>query len=613
MSLDSVADERTTADESAVAASATTHAFLNSYLRETGAGELVTSSPAQKRGSSTGKSVRFELPAVGVEIVAPLAYRSPTGRHLFDLPVRFRTSSGDGDDWTDLDYATLASLVVKELSLQRSGDDVADELLSRVLASKAATERFVGARADDRERLYGTDFEFVDAEQSLVFGHLLHPTPKSREGIARHDAPTYAPELRGSFPLHYFRVSPDLVSHDSAREESAVEWVKAELRDDSSVPESFVSEHVESDDALIPVHPWQAEHLLRKPFVQSLVAEDSLEHLGAVGREYFPTSSVRTLYSPKSSFMVKGSLAVTITNSERTNKRPELERGVAITELMGTELGGELRSRFPDFDVVRDPAYLTVDAGYESRSDPESGFEVVLRENPFRGEDASNATPVVGLCQDPLGGNSRLGNIVLEITAREGRDTAEVSADWFRRYLETSIRPVLWLYLTHGVGLEAHQQNSVLTLRDGYPDAFHYRDNQGYYFAESTQEEVEKYLPGVAERADTLVSDALADERIRYYVILNNAFGVVNAFGCAGLADERDLLSILREELESLAEFEREESSLVSSLLTERRLPCKANLLTRFHGMDELTGTLENQSVYSDVPNPLVTELEVDP
>ncbi|MGA9403378.1 MAG: IucA/IucC family siderophore biosynthesis protein, partial [Haladaptatus sp.] len=132
MSHLSEVDERTTADTSAVAASATTHAFLNSYLRETGAGELVAS-------SATEEAIRFELPTVGVEIVAPLAYRSPTGRHLFDLPVRFRT--GDDDDWTDLDYATLASLVVKELSLERSGDNVADELLSRVLSSKRATER----------------------------------------------------------------------------------------------------------------------------------------------------------------------------------------------------------------------------------------------------------------------------------------------------------------------------------------------------------------------------------------------------------------------------------------------------------------------------------------
>jgi siderophore synthetase component len=586
-------------DEAAAAKSATLHAFLNSYLRETGNYDIVPDD-----STSTGESMRIELSTVGVELLAPLSYRSPTGRHLFDPPVRFRA----GGDWNDVDYATLASLVTKELSLERAGDHVADELLRRVLSSERATERFVAARADDGDRLYGTEFDFVDAEQSLVFGHLLHPTPKSRQGIAERDAPTYAPELRGSFPLHYFRADPGVVAQDSARDESAAEWVKSELRDDPAISASFRREHVESGDALIPVHPWQAEHLLNQPHVESLLADGSLSYLGGRGRQFHPTSSVRTLYSPESSFMVKGSLAVNITNSERTNKRPELERGVAITELLATDLGSELRSRFPDFDVVRDPAYLTVEVG----SKPESGFEVVLRENPFRGDDARNATPVVGLCQDhAFGGNSRLANVVEEIADCEGRTTSAVSEDWFRRYLAVSIRPVLWLYLTYGVGLEAHQQNGVLTLRDGYPAEYRYRDNQGYYFTESTHEEVDDLLPGVAERADTLVADAVADERIRYYVVLNNAFGVVNAFGTAGLVDERDLLSILREELESLREFDREESSLVSSLLSDRRLPCKANLLTRFRGMDELTGSLENQSVYTEIPNPLVRELEV--
>jgi siderophore synthetase component len=113
--------------------------------------------------------------------------------------------------------------------------------------------------------------------------------------------------------------------------------------------------------------------------------------------------------------MVKGSLNVKVTNSERTNKLPELERGVAITELLDTELGGDLESRFPAFDVVRDPAYLTVDLG-----DGESGFETVLRENPFRGNAAANATPVVGLCQDHLDdGSSRLATLVEGIADHE--------------------------------------------------------------------------------------------------------------------------------------------------------------------------------------------------
>ncbi|MFC7079356.1 IucA/IucC family protein [Halorussus caseinilyticus] len=606
-----------------IAESATLHSFLNCYLRETGDYEVVDAESVPAPTNGRERAVRVPLPEQATTLYVPVRYRSPTDRHLFELPGYYRQGEGDGET-LELDYVTLASLVTKELSLTREDAGNRDELLLRVLKSCENVARFVEARRDDADRLYGFETTFREAEQSLVFGHLLHPTPKSRQGIPPHESPTYAPELEGSFALHYFRADPELVwqdsalpasrrdagsaesvGADSAGADSASQWVKAALREDPEVSDSFVAEHVESDDVLIPVHPWQADYLLEQDHVREQLG-DGLESLGQVGREFHPTSSVRTLYAPDAPFMVKGSLNVEITNSERVNKRPELDRGVAIAELLDTELGDDLRERFPDFDVVRDPASLTLDIGEGA----ESGFEVVLRENAFRGADAENAGPVVALCQDRISGDgSRLGEVVRTLADREGRSTEAVSRDWFRRYLEISLRPILWLYLERGLGVEAHQQNGVLALEDGYPDAFYYRDNQGYYFPESQYEELDDLLPGVGERADTICPDEVADERIRYYVVLNNLFGLINAFGTAGLADERDLLGILREELEHCRKFDRESSSLLDGLLDEETLPCKANLLTRFHDMDELVGSLENQSVYADVENPLVTEV----
>lgn len=595
-----------------IAESATLHSFLNCYLRETGDYEIVDSGDTPVPTHDAEQVVRAPLPEQDVTLFVPLTYRSPTDRHLFDLPGYYRS----GEETLDLDYTTLASLVTKELSITREETGNRDELLRRVVTSCQNTTKFVEARKGDEAQLYGFDTTFRDAEQSLVFGHLMHPTPKSRHGIAPHDQSTYAPELEGSFALHYFRADSGLVWQESAREESAAEWVKSALREDSEVAESFLDDHVESDDVLIPVHPWQADYLLAQSHVQSHLGDD-LEYLGEAGREFSPTTSVRTLYAPDAPFMVKGSLNVEITNSKRTNKRPELKRGVAITELLDTELGDELEEKFPDFGVVRDPASLTLDIGDE----PESGFEVVLRENCFRRADGApeadssqNATPLVALCQDKIEGTgSRLGEIIETLAEREDRSTESVSEDWFRQYLAVSIRPIMWLYLERGLGVEAHQQNSVLTLDSGYPDEFYYRDNQGYYFPESKYAEHDERLPGVGERADTICPDSVADERIRYYVVLNNLFGVLNAFGTAGVVDERRLLSILRAELESLREFDRESSSLLDDLLNEATLPCKANLLTRFHDMDELVGSLENQSVYTEIDNPLVTEVETEP
>ncbi|SEO71318.1 Siderophore synthetase component [Halogranum amylolyticum] len=600
------------------AESATIHGLLNCYLRETQAYAVRAAERTPVRRANDGDDTDADvavvpLPESELTLYAPLRYESPTGRHLFELPVAYTTGvvgagegTGSEHDPIELDASTLAALLCRELALAAEGPTATDDVLSRVLSSKANIERFVAAREGDSDRLYGFDTTFRDAEQSLVYGHLMHPTPKSREGIAERDAPSYAPELRGSFPLHYVRADPSIVASDSALDTAAAEWVKAELRADDAVSPEFVAEHVDSDDVLLPLHPWQADYLLDQSHVREAVDEGLLTDLGPVGREYYPTTSVRTVYHPESSFMHKGSLKVAITNSERTNKRPELERGVAISELLATDIGDALRERFPRFDVIQDPAYLTLDVGDES----ESGFEVVLRENPFEGETATNATPVVGLCQDGVDGPSRLARIVETLAERESRSTEAVARDWFTRYLAISVRPILWLYLRHGVGVEAHQQNSVVVLDDGYPDEFRYRDNQGYYFRESVYDDVDAHLPGVGERADTICPDAVADERIRYYVVLNNVFGVVNALGVAGLVDERDLLEILREELATLQRFERGDTSLVSTLLSAREIRCKANFRTRVEGLDELEGSLENQSVYTEIPNPLVTELD---
>ncbi|QLG49967.1 IucA/IucC family protein [Natrinema halophilum] len=594
-------------DPTRVARDASVHSFLNSYCHETGAGEFVPAADAPVDCQpSSGLALRCPLPNQGLALVVPVDYRSPTDRHLFDLPAYYRAES-DGEP-VELDYVTLATLVTKELALERGVDGNRDDLVERVVRSCRNIERFVDARADDDATLYGQSFAFCEAEQSLVFGHLRHPTPKSRRGLER-TAERYAPELEGSFQLHYVRADPDIVEAESACDESAAEWVRDALRADPTVAESVLDGYLAADDVLLPVHPWQAERLLDRPAVRDLVAAGRLESLGPLGREFHPTSSVRTLYAPDSPFMLKGSLAVEITNSIRTNKRPELERGVAISALLATEFGDELRDRFPAFDVIRDPAYMTIDPDALGVDGDESGFEAVLRANPFRGDDARRATPVVALCQDAIGdGRSRLGRIIAAIAERESRETAAVSEEWFRRYLEISVRPLLWLYLEQGIGLEAHQQNSVLTLSDaGYPAEFRYRDNQGYYFPESASDRLETYLPGIGGRANSICPDDVADERIRYYVVLNNAIGVINAFGTAGLVDEAVLLPILREELDSLSEFDRPGTTILEPLLESPTVPRKANLLTRLRGLDELNApSLDEQSVYADVRNPLV-------
>ncbi len=83
---------------------------------------------------------------------------------------------------------------------------------------------------------------------------------------------------------------------------------------------------------------------------------------------------------------------------------------------------------------------------------------------------------------------------------------------------------------------------------------------------------------------------------------------MIGAFGTQRLADERVLLAAFRRFLADAASGPGKlRSRLPARLLETPTLRCKANLLTRLRGLDELVGPVDTQSVYVTIANPLVT------
>jgi len=535
-----------------------------------------------------GSTLRVPLPASGTALLVPVSHWSATGWHRFGTPALENAPAGA----PGVDAVTVAALLGRE-----SGRDAGTDLVARVADSVRHTAAFIAERRRTPTALSEADL-FLTAEQSLVLGHPLHPTPKSREGLTETESLLYSPELRGSFPLHWMAVDRSVLATESS-------WTKA----GRTVPaEALLAPHTEGlslpdGTAALPLHPWQAAEVLRRPEVAAMCEKGLLHDLGPYGERWHPTSSVRTVHRPGSDLMLKLSLGVRITNSRRENLRKELHRGAEVHRLLRTGLAERWQREHPGFDIVRDPAWLAVDG---TDGSPVPGLDVMLRHNPFG--PADDAVCIAGLTAPRPwpgrpGTHSRLADTISSLAARTGRTTGAVCAEWFLRYLDRVVLPVLWLDAHAGVALEAHQQNTLVILDpDGWPVGGRYRDNQGYYFRESHRAALEQRLPGIGAVSDTFVSDAVTDERFAYYLGINNVFGLIGAFGSQRLADERLLLAALRRFLEGAVALG---SPLPEYLLGTPQLRCKANLLTRLHGLDELVGPVDTQSVYVTIANPL--------
>ncbi|MFI6942616.1 IucA/IucC family protein [Streptomyces sp. NPDC050418] len=615
--------------------------------------------------NASGHTLRVDLPASGTALHVPVHYWSPTGWHRLGPPTFAAGPVGA----PPLDAVTVAALLSRETAVPaphpaqanpagQSGTPATpdcqatepnapaagtaahtngtpttphpalpshpvtpwaqpgdgSDLVGRVADSVRRTAEFLVVRRR-REEQAGTDL-FLTAEQSLVLGHPLHPTPKSREGLSEAEAERYSPEAYGSFALHWMAVDRSVLALDSAWTERGRTVAADQLMDRLAGPAAEqagaeraaeLPEHY----ALLPVHPWQASDLAHRPEVADLIARGLLTDLGPLGTPWYPTSSVRTVYQPGAPAMLKLSLGLRITNSRRENLHKELHRGVEVHRLLRSGLSAQWQAAHPGFDIVRDPAWLAV---VDADGAPVQGLDTVVRNNPFAAAD--DVTCIAGLVSPrpapadhgtgaPM--RSRLAELVGTLAARTGRPRSAVATEWFLRYLEQVVRPVLWLDGEAGIALEAHQQNTLVVLdADGWPAGGRYRDNQGYYFRTSRRTELTRRLPGIGLHSDTFVADDVTDERFAYYLGINNVLGLIGAFGSQQLADEQLLLAAFRRFLtECAAGSRRLRSPLPAQLLDTPVLRCKANLLTRLHGLDELVGPVDTQSVYVTIANPL--------
>jgi siderophore synthetase component len=520
------------------------HTLLNCLLRELAG--------PQRQASVAGGRLLLRLPHTGVRLRVAVRRTSLLGAHRFGGPV---SEHADGR-WSPIDWRRVAEHTHAELSALTGAPN--DEFLDQVASSHQGVADALAVARPAAARDPRTDY--LASEQSLVYGHRFHPTPKARGGDPAAWA-AYAPEAAARFPLRMLAVRDQLILQEQAMPGAADPLDRL-----AAVPPGY---------RLLPAHPWQYRLLQGHPALRAALDRRDVLDLGPGRTSFAATASVRTLYDGAA--FLKFSLNIRITNCLRKNARYELAGAVALTRLLGPALT-DLAARFPGSDLLREPAWRSLAIpGPDGRPDLSllEGFGVIVREGlAARQSPGTTALLAAAVADEYPTGPAHASRVLA------GADRRTVLR-WWGRYLRLLIPPALAAYFDHGIVLEPHLQNVLICVGpDGDPVQVLFRDLEGTKLLAGHHAAALAALP--AQIAGPLVYDADRGwDRIVYCLLVNHVADLLAALADLHPGAEPALWSEVRRVLGEAAERHGRPARL-AALLAGAPLPAKANLLTRW-------------------------------
>ncbi|WP_195818663.1 IucA/IucC family protein [Roseobacter sp. MH60115] len=328
-------------------------------------------------------------------------------------------------------------------------------------------------------------------ETAIDEGHPYHPCFKARSGFSDADHLSYGPEAGARFKLQWLLLDADIVDQNLPssdtfwqRELGAAHWqaLQNKVADTASN---------RATRAILPVHPWQLKTLHTQPLYQDWCRQGIVKELGALGDHYVASQSVRTLINadaPERAH-VKTAMAMRNTSALRTIEPHSVCVAPAVSNWLAAVLDGDpLFGRELKLTLLKE--YAGVIAG---RATPLAGYlAAIWRQSPEG----------IGLAADAV-----LPFNALSLTEADGRPLIDPWVrsfgleKWLDQLLRITVLPVWHLMVAHGIGLEAHGQNLLLTHEGGWPTGLVARD-----FHESLE-----YVPALLSRPDLVPDLGLID------------------------------------------------------------------------------------------------------
>ncbi|MFA0812178.1 IucA/IucC family protein [Microbulbifer epialgicus] len=498
-----------------------------------------------------------------------------------------------GKPWLPVQAETLCRFLLKHLSLTLT-DNFNEEFLLQVRNSIEVTQEFLAKKVETPCE----DDSFIRSEQSLLWGHAMHPTPKSREGVSIASLLNCSPETAARFQLYWFEVDASLIKVLGNSE-----------FDGGIVPAGANGDNPSQNSTrLYPCHPWEVETILENPLIQEAVERGLIKPRGYQGQFWAPTSSVRTLYHPQSPVQMKLSIHVRLTNCVRKNAWYELESAVVLTDLI-QKAGKSINTDLPEFRVMLEPMATTIDlsalAGDSKQNHEEQcreSFGILYRKN-IAPKDRERYQPVLAasLFSWNLEGQSVIAESLKATCHKMRTPYHKLATNWFDNYVRVLVPGVLRYFFELGIVFEPHLQNTVIGLKDGVPSCVWIRDLEGTKLLPEFWPE--QRLGTLSERARSSVyySRQKGWQRIAYCLLINNLSEAIFYLSVGEPGLEQQLWQKLQQALNNWQVRFGKQLEL-QGVLQGEAIPCKNNMITR------LLKQADRLSSYTPLSNPMQWE-----
>ena len=310
-------------------------------------------------------------------------------------------------------------------------------------------------------------------------GHPYYPTWKARPGLTDEEVEQLSPEFNAQVPLRIAALRADNAKSESMphvidyrawfAEHFPTQWAQWKA--------SLNSKGLDENQWLpLPIHGWHLQAYVLETFAQEIA--DGILITDGPDLPTLPTMSYRTMMPvlDESAPLIKLPIAVWMTSELRSLQAKSIHMGprisTVISKILETENGFDQRLEiFPEEIGVRYKNAVTQD------DHPGRHLSVVYRASAPAFERNDECLPItVASLFTRLPGSGR--PLFTDLIERDGvRANAAQVENWFREYAKVVTHPVVAIYLMYGIGLEAHQQNTmVLFSPDGKARSLLIRD-----------------------------------------------------------------------------------------------------------------------------------------